>query len=231
MEEGIAKTLGWKMGDELTFAVGGESFTARVTSTRKLRWDSMKVNFFVIGPPSLVGRFPASYISAFRLDERDAPLMNDLAARFPNLTLVDVGAAVKQAQGVVDQVITAVQVVFMFALGAGLLVLYSALVATEDERRRESAIMRAFGASAAQVSGSQRAEFLVMGAVAGLLATVAAAVISTLLAQRVFQLELPMNYGLWVYGPLAGVALLSLNAWLSARKVLTASPALTLREG
>ena len=109
--------------------------------------------------------------------------------------------------------------------------LYSALVATEDERRRESAIMRAFGASAAQVSGSQRAEFLVMGAVAGLLATVAASVISTLLAQRVFQLELPVNYGLWVYGPLAGIALLSLNAWLSARKVLTASPALTLREG
>jgi putative ABC transport system permease protein len=70
-----------------------------------------------------------------------------------------------------------------------------------------------------------------MGAVAGLLATVAASIISTLLAQRVFQLELPVNYGLWVYGPLAGVALLSLNAWLSARKVLTASPALTLREG
>ena len=91
--------------------------------------------------------------------------------------------------------------------------------------------MRAFGASAAQVSGSQRAEFLVMGAVAGVLATFAAAVISTLLAQRVFELELPANYGLWVYGPLAGIALLSLNAWLSARKVLTASPAMTLREG
>ena len=64
-----------------------------------------------------------------------------------------------------------------------------------------------------------------------LLATLAASAISTLLAQRVFQLELPVNYGLWVYGPLAGIALLSLNAWLSARKVLTASPAMTLREG
>jgi putative ABC transport system permease protein len=230
VEEGIAKTLGWKMGDELRFAVGGESFDARVTSLRKLRWDSMKVNFFVIGPPSLVGRYPASYISAFRLGAGDEPLMNELTARFPNLTVVDVGAAVKQAQGVIDQVIAAVEVVFMFALGAGLLVLYSALVATEDERRREAAVMRVYGASRAQVTGSQRVEFLAMGLLAGLLATAGAAAIGQLLARRVFELDLPPSAGLWIAGPLAGLLLLSLNAWLSARKVLSASPALTLRE-
>ena len=229
-EEGIAKTLGWKLGDELTFAVGGESFSARLTSLRKLRWDSMKVNFFVIGPTSLVGRFPSSYISAFRIAAGDEPLINELTARFPNLTVVDVGAALKQAQGVVDQVIMAVQVVFMFALGAGLLVLYSALVATEDERRREAAVMRVYGASRAQVTGSQRVEFLAMGLLAGTLATIGAGVIGQLLARRVFELDLPPSPELWIAGPLAGLALLSLNAWLSARKVLSASPALTLRD-
>ena len=231
VEEGIAKTLGLKMGDTLTYAMAGEVFTTRITSLRKLKWDSMKVNFFVITPPWVLEKAPTSYITAFRLEAGAEPVLDRMVAAFPNLTVVDISAALKQAQGIIDQVILAVQFVFLFALGAGLLVLYSALVATEDERRRESAIMRAFGASAAQVSGSQRAEFLVMGAVAGLLATVAAAVISTLLAQRVFQLELPVNYALWAYGPLAGIALLSFNAWLSARKVLTASPALTLREG
>jgi putative ABC transport system permease protein len=230
VEEGIARTLGWKMGDELTFTVGGESFTARITSMRRLRWDSMKVNFFVIGPPALVGRFPSSYISAFRLAEGSEALVNELTARFPNLTVVDVGAALRQAQGVVDQVITAVQVVFLFALGAGLLVLYSALVATEDERRREAAVMRVYGASRAQVTGSQRVEFLAMGLLAGVLATLGAAAIGQLLARRVFELDLPPSPELWIAGPLAGVLLLSLNAWLSARKVLSASPALTLRD-
>jgi putative ABC transport system permease protein len=230
VEEGIAKTLGWKMGDRLTFTVGGESFSARITSMRKLRWDSMRVNFFVIGPPGLIGRFPASYISAFRLDPAHESLMNELTARFPNLTLVDVGAAVRQAQDVIDQVITAVQVVFLFALGAGILVLYSALVATEDERRREAAVMRVYGASRAQVTGSQRVEFLAMGLLAGLLATAGAAAIGQLLARGVFELDLPPSAGLWIAGPLAGVLLLSFNAWLSARKVLSVSPALTLRE-
>jgi len=230
VEEGIAKTLGWKLGDELTFTVGAERFSARVTSLRRLRWDSMKINFFVIAPPGLLADLPASFVSAFRAEPAQEAALNDLVKRFSNLTLVDVGAAVKQAQGIVDQLINAVQFVFLFALGAGLLVLYSALVATEDERRREAAVMRVFGASRAQVTGSQRAEFLAMGLVAGILATLGAAAIGQLLARRVFELDLPPSPELWIAGPLAGVALLSLNAWLSARKVLSASPALTLRD-
>jgi putative ABC transport system permease protein len=230
VEEGIAERLGWKLGDELTWSVGGQSFTARIGSLRKLRWDSMKVNFFVIAPPRLMEGMPASFISAFRLAPGREAVVNELAARFPNLTVVDVGAAVRQAQGVIDQLIAAVQFVFLFALGAGLLVLYSALVATEDERRREAAVMRVYGASRAQVTGAQRMEFLAMGAIAGVLATLGAAAIGQLLARRVFELDLPPSAALWVAGPLAGLALLSLNAWLSSRKVLRASPAITLRE-
>ena len=230
VEEGIARTLGWKLGDELTINVGGESFSARITSLRKLRWDSMKVNFFVIAPPRLLAPYPASFISAFRVEPGGEQALNELAARFPNLTIVDVGAAVRQAQAVIDSLITAVEIVFLFALLGGLLVLYCALVATEDERRREAAVMRVYGASRAQVTGAQRAEFLAMGAIAGLLATLGAAAIGQLLARRVFELDLPPSLALWLAGPLAGIALLSLNAWLSSRKVLRVSPALTLRD-
>jgi putative ABC transport system permease protein len=230
VEQGIAGTLGWKLGDALTFTAGGESFTGRVTSLRKLRWDSMKVNFFVIAPPALLESMPTSYITAFRVAAGEERAMQALTQQFPNLTVVDVGAAVRQAQGVIDQLINAVQFVFLFALGAGLLVLYSALISTEDERRREAAVMRVYGASRAQVAGSQRVEFLAMGLVAGVLATAGAAAIGQLLAQRVFDLDLPPSPMLLIAGPLAGLALLSLNAWLSSRKVLRATPALTLRE-
>ena len=230
VEQGIAQRLGWKLGDELTFAVGSERLTGRITSLRKLRWDSMKVNFFVVTPPALMEGFPTSFISAFRMEPGSEALVSELAARFPNMTVIDAAAAVRQAQGVIDQLINAVQFVFLFALCAGLLVLYSALVATEDERRREAAVMRVYGASRAQVTGTQRAEFLAMGAIAGVLATLGAAAIGQLLARRVFELDLPPSLALWIAGPLAGLALLSLNAWVSSRRVLRASPALTLRD-
>ena len=230
VEEGIAGRLGWAIGDELAWSVGGETFTARIGSLRKLRWDSMQVNFFVIAPPRLLENMPTSYISAFRLGAGQEAVVDELAQRFPNVTVIDVGAAVRQAQQVIDQLVSAVQFVFLFALGAGLLVLYSALVATEDERRREAAVMRVYGASRAQVTGAQRMEFFAMGAIAGVLATLGAALIGQVLARRVFELDLPPSAALWVAGPLAGLALLSLNAWISSRKVLNASPALTLRE-
>jgi putative ABC transport system permease protein len=230
VEQGIAQRLGWRLGDELTWTVGGESFSARITSLRKLRWDSMKVNFFVIAPPRVLQGMPTSFVSAFRIEPGGEALLNQLSERFPNLTIVDVAAAVRQAQQVVDQLVSAVQFIFLFTLGAGLLVLYSALVATEDERRLEAAVMRVYGASRAQVTGAQRVEFLAMGAVAGILATLGAAAIGQLLARQVFELDLPPSAELWIAGPLAGIALLSFNAWLSSRKVLRASPALTLRE-
>ena len=230
VEAGIAERLGWKLGDELTFTVGAERFSARISSLRSLRWDSMKINFFVIVPPALLEGFPASFVSAFRVAPGSEGVLDDRTRRFPNVTLVDVSAALRQAQGVIDQVINAVQLVFLFALGAGLLVLYSAHVATEDERRREAAVMRVYGASRRHVTGSQRVEFLAMGLLSGLLATLGAAAIGQVLARRVFELDLPPSPELWIAGPLAGVLLLSLNAWLSARKVLSASPALTLRD-
>ena len=190
----------------------------------------MSAHFFVVTPPAILEGFPASFISAFRLEPERQPVVTELAQRFPNITVIDAAAAVRQAQGIIDQLIDAVHFVFLFALVAGLLVLYSALVATEDERRREAAVMRVYGASRAQVTGTQRAEFLAMGAIAGVLATIGAAIIGQILARRVFELDLPPSAGLLIAGPLAGLVLLSLNAWISARKVLRASPALTLRD-
>ena len=230
VEEGIAKTLGLRLGDELTYNIGGESFSARVTSLRRLRWDSMKVNFFVVGPPALLERFPVTFISAFRVSPTQEPLVNRLAGEFPNLTVIDVRAAVRQANEVIDQLIAVVQFIFLFALGAGVLVLYGALVATEDERRREAAVMRVIGASRRQIVASQRIEFLAMGVLAGLLATVAAAAIGQVLASRAFDLDLPVNPWLWVAGPISGIALLSVNAWISARKALAVPPGLILRD-
>ena len=156
--------------------------------------------------------------------------MNRLATEFPNLTVIDVGAAVRQANEVIDQMVVVVQFVFLFALGAGVLVLYAALVATEDERRREAALMRVIGASRRQIVASQRIEFLAMGALAGVLATAAAAAIAQVLASRAFELDLPVNPWLWVIGPVSGIVLLSINAWISARKALAVPPALTLRD-
>ena len=69
VEEGIAKTLGLKLGDSLSFDIGGQVSSAKITSLRKVDWGSMRVNFFVMYPVANVADVPVSYISAFKAPE------------------------------------------------------------------------------------------------------------------------------------------------------------------
>ncbi len=201
----VAERLGIRRGDVLEFVTAGRNFSAPVTSLRKLDWDSMRPNFFFIATPELLADFPASYVASFRAPAGDRGLTLRLSRAFPNVTVIDVGFVLRQVQGVMDQLIGAVQIVFLFALGAGVLVLYAALLATQDERTHEAAVMRALGASRAQVLGAQRAEFAVLGLVAGLLASLGASAIGWTLATRVFQLDFVWNGWIWLAGPALGL--------------------------
>jgi len=230
VEEGIAKTLGWKLGDVLGWQVAGRSFSAPITSVRKLDWDSMRVNFFVIATPGLLADFPASFVSSFHLPPGDSTFTSKLSQAYTNLTVVDMSAIMAQAQALIEQVVRAVQFVFLFALGAGVLVLYAALLATQDERMQEAAVMRALGASRAQVVAAQRAEFAALGIISGLLASAAAVAIGWAVAHFVFQFPYRMNGWIWLAGPALGLACVGYNAWSGARAALGRPPILALRE-
>jgi putative ABC transport system permease protein len=231
IEYWIAERFGVRVGDTLEFLAAGRTFSAGVTSVRKLEWDSMRPNFFFITTPALLDGFPASYVSAFHAPRGDPLLTLRLSQAFPNVTVIDVTAILAQAQRVMDQLIGAVQLVFAFALAAGVLVLYAALLATQDERTHEAAVMRALGASRAQVLAAQRAEFAVLGAIAGLLAALGATGIGWTLATRIFQFEFFWNGWIWLAGPALGLACVVLNAWAGARAALSRPPMAALREG
>jgi putative ABC transport system permease protein len=226
----IAERLGIRVGDRLEFEAAGRTFGAPVTGIRKLQWDSMRPNFFFIATPALLRGFPTSYMTGFHVPPRDAQLTVRLSRAFPNVTVIDVGAIVRQVQRVMDQLISAVQFVFMFALVAGVLVLYAALLATQDERAQESALMRALGASRAQILAAQRAEFAVLGLAAGVLASAGATAIGWTLATRVFQFDYVWNAWIWLVGPALGLACVAFNVWAGARAALGRPPIVALRE-
>jgi putative ABC transport system permease protein len=129
-----------------------------------------------------------------------------------------------------EQVIGAVQFLFLFTLVAGVLVLYAALAGTRDERMRESALLRALGASHRQVRAVQIAEFVAVGALSGLLAAVGAQVVGSVLATRVFDFYLEFNPWLLPAGIAAGIACAGLGGWLSLRRVLMRPALQSLRD-
>ncbi|MFM0286259.1 ABC transporter permease [Paraburkholderia megapolitana] len=230
IEQGLAKLINVKPGDVLRFDVTGLTVDAPVTSVRKLDWGSFKVNFFVLMPPSALRDFPATFITSFHLAPSQQGVIDNLIATWPGLTAIDMGPILAQVQNVLEQVIGAVQFLFAFTLAAGVLVLYAALAGTRDERMRESALLRALGASHRQVRAVQIAEFVAVGALSGLMAAIGAQVIGWVLATRVFEFYLSFDPWLLPAGVAAGVVCAALGGWLSLRHVLSRPALQSLRD-
>ena len=229
IDELLAKTLGLKLGDVLRFDMAGVFYESRITSIRHVDWTSMRVNFFVIFPRRQMDDVPTTFIAAFRAPELQG-FDNNLLKQFPNVTNVDMGAALKQVQGVLEQVVGAVEFLFLFTLATGLVVLFAAVTATREERAREYAVLRALGASNRLLAQVQRAELAGVGALAGFLATSVAVAMGWGLARYAF--EFSWNPSPWV--PLVGAvvgALLALAAgWWGLREVLSRPVVQTLRQ-
>jgi putative ABC transport system permease protein len=229
VEEGLAKTLHIRLGDTLTFDLGGTRYTAPVLALRKVNWDSFRVNFFVVGTRALLEKQPASYVTSFHLDASQAGFASGLSRAFPNLTVIDVSAIVGEVRNVLDRVITAVQVVFAFSLVAGLVVLYAATLATHDERKQEAAILRTLGASRAVVRQAASAELLLVGGLAGLMAAAAALTAGMVAATQLFDLPVQPSWWLLPAGLVGGALSARLAAAPLLRRVLNTPPLRALR--
>ena len=224
MEEGIAKTLGIHMGDTLTYDVAGSQFSARVVNLRKVQWDSMQVNFFVIAAPGMLEDFSASYITSFHLPTDKTQAANALIKNFPNLLLIDTEAMIEQLRHIMDQIAQAMSAVFLFTLLSGMAVLYAALLSTQDERNHQTAILRTLGADSHYLRRLHLTEFATLGALSGLFAAGGAELLGWVLAIKV--LEIPYHPGalIWLVGTGGGMVAVTLAGWLATRRVTQISP-------
>ncbi len=229
MEREVANLLGVVVGDEIVFEIAGQPLAASITSTRQVDWDSMQPNFFAILTPAALADQPQTFITSFHLPREQAAVTQSLVREFPNLTVFDVGAILAQLQSVLDRVSVAIQGLFIFAIFAGAIVLAAALSSSRQERVREAALLRALGATNAQLARAQRIELLTIGALAGLMAAAGATLAAWALAVWVFEFAMQFSWLPWVLG----LAVCMPGAWLAGslvlRGVLKSPPLLVLR--
>lgn len=229
LEVGLAQTLGVDLGDTLTFEFAGQRRDVRVVGLREVKWDSFDVNFFALLSEAVLHDAPASYITALHFPDDSAGLVRDIVRDFPNVTVFDIGVILAQVQRVLDHVIMAMQLLFLFSVAAGVSVLAAALLATRDERMYEAALLRALGASTAQLSGALRIEMMILGSLAGLLAATTAQAIALGLATWVFEFDMSLSWWPWLAGAAAGLLLALLSGRMTLTGVLKVSPLASLR--
>ena len=231
VEDEIAATLGFALGDELVFSAAGVRVPARVTSLREVQWDSFQANFFVLFPPEVLDGLPATWLSSFHLPEAERPLLADLVRRFPSVTVFDIDVLLARVRALMEQAARAAQYVFLFTLAAGFVVLMAAVHASLDERRYETAVVRTLGAGRSHVVRGLLAEFATLGGLAGVLAAIAASVTGAVLAVEIFDMPYRVNPWVWVVGIAGGAIGVGAAGLVGTRRVIDEPPLNTLRQG
>jgi len=224
LEEGLAKTLSIAIGNMLTYDIAGSQFTGRVVNLRKVRWDSMQVNFFVITSPGILENYSTSYLSSFYLPPDKVRASDALLKTFPNLLVIDTEAIITQVRHIMDQIAQTLGAVFMFTLLSGLAVLYAALLATQDERIYQSAILRTLGADTRYLRRQHLSEFAVLGALSGLFAAAGSATLGWVLAKNVLEIPFAPPPLLWLVGISGGMLIVMAAGWLVTRRVVKLPP-------
>ena len=229
-EQGLAHTLGIKLGDELKYNIAGSEIVLRVSNLRVVDWDTFNVNFFAILPPGVLETFPATYVTSFYLPIQGRGMLAGLVKAFPNVTVIDVAALMSKVRLIMERASNAIEYVFLFTVLAGLAVLYAAIQTTQDERRYESAVLRILGARRQQLLRGLLAEFVTLGALGGTVAGLAATALGYVLAEHVFHFPYQFNPWIWVLGWIGGAVGIGIAGVLGARDALQQPPAKTLRE-
>jgi len=230
IEQEYAQTLGLNLGDEMTFTVGSEVISGKISSMRWVEWDSFNVNFFIVANPGSLDNVASTSITSFFLPSDKHAMMIDLVKQFPSITVIDVDAILTEVRRIMEQVIKTVEFVFGFTLLAGMVVLLAALQTTNDERSYESALLSSLGANRKQILSGLVAEFVCLGLVAGVMAAVAASILEAVIAHLIFRMEIIVNPWVWLLAPLISVAVIVAGGLAGTRKVLRTPPMVVLRK-
>lgn len=231
LEAGIAKTLKLKLGDQMSFEIAGEKIIAPVTSLRKLDWGSMRVNFFVIMPPAQLASMPQSWITSYYQNSSLEGLDFQLAQSYPNITIVDVASSLRQIQGVLDRLSSVLGLLFAFTIAAAILVLLAAIAATQDERFRSAALLKAVGASRQLLSRISMIELALIGMISGALAGLFAGAAAWSLGRFVLEIEFNAFIQALFMGVSIGVLVSLMAGYRFQRKIQNATAMECLREG
>jgi putative ABC transport system permease protein len=220
-----------EVGSRIVFAVGGVEISARVSSLRKRTSTAPGPFFYFIFPPDLLKEAPRTFFAAARVPPAGVvDLQNRVAARFPNVSVVDVTEAARSVGDLIRKMSRIVRFSSAFGVGAGLLILLGSTLATRRDRIRECVYYKVLGATRRFVLSIFAAEHLVVGLAGSLLAILLSLAATWYLTT--VRLQIPFRpYPGVVLVTVAGSMLLTMaTGLLPSLPLLGARPAEVLKE-
>ena len=230
VESQLAEKLQLKVGDKLTFMIAATPLEAQIGSLRKVDWQQMRPNFYMLLPKKVLQPFPHTLMTSFYLPDSQHDAVVDLLRAVPTAVVIEVDSMIKQIRSIVGHVSLALQWVLVFVVLGSLLVLVATVQQSLDQRKKENTVIRALGGTKKRIVGSLIAEFSILGFIAGVLANIGAEAILMALQYWVMALPVQLHPDLWYIAPLLGVSIVGSAGFLAASRVTRVAPMQLLRE-
>jgi putative ABC transport system permease protein len=231
LEEEIARTLDVGLGDALVFDVQGVPVTTIVGSLRRVDWQRIQPNVFVLFPAGVLEPAPQFHVlvTRARSPHLSAAVQRAVVQQFPNVSAIDLTLILQTIDVIVQKVTCAIRFMALFSIVAGVMVLTSAVLTSRTQRIRESVLLRTLGASRAQIRQILAIEYLFLGTLAAVTGLLLAVLASWALAFFLFDIAfVPAGLPL-VVALLLVSALTVLTGLLGSRGVTTRPPLEVLR--
>jgi len=247
MEDREAGQIGVQVGDRLSFSILGETLDAELVAIYAQGNFETRFWFEALFSPGVLDAFITRYVGVAYQDgvnkegtdmggsEESIPIdiaaANAIAADYPSVVTIRTARGLATARRILNTAALAVTIVAATSLVASLLVLASVVAANRQRQLREAVILHAIGSRHGSLMYALGIEYLLLGAVVALFASVTGGVLGTLVATT--WLELPVGPVTWLSGTSVafGIAILCLGTgalWVA--RSLHASPARLLRE-
>ncbi len=229
IEISMAEILNIKLNDTVQFDIAGQEFIVTVSSIRTAVWENFKPNFYVLSHVEEIQDLPQTYIMSVFVPDHKKQTLALLHKQFPSVTWLDITQLMARIKQLIDRSALALEFFFIFALLAGIVVLLSSVLASQQQRISEIALLKSFGASRQQIIKSQIAEFALMGAVIGFIASSLASIAGWAVSHFLFNIVYTLNPWLWLIGLGSSILLLSATGLYAVRKTYDSSPMHLLR--
>ncbi|MBI3682543.1 MAG: ABC transporter permease, partial [Acidobacteria bacterium] len=153
LEEEVAHALGVTVGAALVFDIQGVPFTTTVRSIRKVDWQQIKPNFFVVFPVGVLEAAPQTYLLVTKTPSSalSAAVQRAVVQQFPNVSAIDLTSVLHTLDTILSRISFALRFMALFSIVAGLLVLANAVATSRYQRMQESVLLRTLGASRTQI--------------------------------------------------------------------------------
>lgn len=229
LEQSMAKILNIKLNDTVTFDIAGQAFTFTISSIRSVVWENFKPNFYVLTTPEILSALPKTYIMSTYIPADKQKVLADYKQQFPAITWLDITQIMARIKNIIDRSSLALEFFFAFAVIAGILVLLSSVLASQQQRKSEIALLKAMGVDRNTILKTQIYEFALMGLIIAFFACGLASLLGYLVAEYIFSIPYHINFGVWLIALVSSVSLMVITGVLAIRKTLANSPIQLLR--